>query len=220
MVIQHNLPAMTAANANSRNVAGIKKRTEKLSTGYSINREADNASGLAVSEKMRSQIRGLSQATNNANDSISLIQTAEGGLQETENILQRMRELAVQSANGTYTDEDRAQLQHEADALKGEINRISDSTEFNEMKLLSGEIKVSTGAKVKTNDYGALYGSVNYGLDIGGGKISVASSIQGMWLKFTTGASGKGGENAYFENDFERTQGELTQHITINLAEG
>ena len=220
MVIQHNLPAMAAANANSRNVAGIKKRTEKLSTGYSINRAADNASGLAVSEKMRSQIRGLSQATNNANDSISLIQTAEGGLQETENILQRMRELAVQSANGTYTDEDRAQLQHEADALKGEINRISDSTEFNEMKLLSGEIKVSTGAKVKTNDYGALYGSVNYGLDIGGGKISVASSIQGMWLKFTTGASGKGGENAYFENDFERTQGELTQHITINLAEG
>ncbi len=220
MVIQHNLPAMAAANANSRNVAGIKKRTEKLSTGYSINRAADNASGLAVSEKMRSQIRGLSQATNNANDSISLIQTAEGGLQETEIILQRMRELAVQSANGTYTDEDRAQLQHEADALKGEINRISESTEFNEMKLLSGEITVSKVDKVPTSDYGARYGSINYDLDIGGGKISVASSIQGMWLKFTTGASGKGGENAYYEYDTVRTQGELTQHITINLAEG
>ncbi len=220
MIIQHNMSAMIAGNANNKNVTGLKKRTEKLSTGYKINRAADNASGLSVSEKMRSQIRGLSQATNNANDAISLMQTAEGGLQETENILQRMRELAVQSANGTYTDEDRAHLQDEVDALKGEIDRISDSTEFNEMKLLSGEVTVSLETKVPTNDYGARYGSINYSLDIGGGKISVASSIQGMWLKFTTGASGKGGENAYYEYDLDRTQGELTQHITINLAAG
>ncbi len=220
MIIEHNLSAMIAGNANNKNVSGLKKKTEKLSTGYKINRAADNASGLSVSEKMRSQIRGLSQATNNSNDAISLIQTAEGGLQETENILQRMRELAVQSANGTYTDDDRAQIQHEVDALKGEINRISESTEFNEMKLLSGEITVSKVDKVPTSDYGARYGSINYDLDIGGGKISVASSIQGMWLKFTTGASGKGGENAYYEYDTVRTQGELTQHITINLAEG
>jgi len=211
---------MIAGDANLRNVAGLKKKTEKLSTGYKINRAADNASGLSVSEKMRSQIRGLSQATSNANDAISLMQTAEGGLQETEDILQRMRELAVQSANGTYTDEDRAHLQDEVDALKGEIDRISESTEFNEMKLLSGEVSLSLETKVPTNDYGARYGSINYDLDIGGGKVSVASSIQGMWLKFTTGASGKGGENAFYEYDVDRTQGELTQHITINLAEG
>lgn len=84
MIIQHNMSAMIAGNANNKNVTGLKKRTEKLSTGYNINRASDNASGLAVSEKMRSQIRGLSQATNNANDAISLMQTAEGGLQETE----------------------------------------------------------------------------------------------------------------------------------------
>ena len=131
-----------------------------------------------------------------------------------------MRELAVQSANGTYTDDDRQQIQHEVDALKGEIDRISESTEFNEMKLLSGEITVSKVDKVPTSDYGARYGFINYDLDIGGGKISVASSIQGMWLKFTTGASGKGGENAFYEYDLDRTQGELTRHITINLAAG
>ena len=87
MVIQHNMSAMIAGNANNKNVSGLKKKTEKLSTGYKINRAADNTSGLSVSEKMRSQIRGLSQATNNSNDAISLIQTAEGGLQETENKL-------------------------------------------------------------------------------------------------------------------------------------
>jgi flagellin len=138
MVVQHNISAMNANEAMRKNVAGLKKQTEKLSTGYSINRAADNASGLAVSEKMRSQIRGLTQATANSNDAISLIQTAEGGLQETEDILQRMRELAVQSANGTYTDEDRQQIQHEVDALKGEIDRIAESTEYNTMKLLDG----------------------------------------------------------------------------------
>ena len=217
MIIQHNLSAMIAGDANLRNVAGLKKKTEKLSTGYKINRAADNASGLSVSEKMRSQIRGLSQATSNANDAISLMQTAEGGLQETEDILQRMRELAVQSANGTYTDEDRAHLQGEVDALKGEIDRISESTEFNEMKLLSGEVSLSLETKVPTNDYGARYGSINYDLDIGGGKIYVTSDIAGMYLKFTTGASGKGGENAYYEDD---TTDGLTQHITINLVEG
>ena len=113
MVVQHNISALNANNAMTKNVSGLGKSTEKLSTGYQINRAADNAAGLAISEKMRSQIRGLSQATNNANDAISLIQTAEGALQETEDILQRMRELSVQSANGTYTDEDRDQIQKE-----------------------------------------------------------------------------------------------------------
>ncbi len=214
MIIQHNLSAMVAGDANLRNLAGIKKRTEKLSTGYKINRAADNAAGLGISEKMRSQIRGLSQATSNANDAISLVQTAEGALQETENVLQRMRELAVQSANGTYTDDDREQIDYEVDALKKEIDRIAESTEFNTMKLLNGGIGMKFEGKhgAKSNEYGALYGSINEDLAIGGGKIYVTSDIQGMYLKFTTGASGKGGENAFYDDN--------SMNITINLVEG
>ena len=161
MVVQHNISAMNANEAMRKNVAGLKKQTEKLSTGYNINRAADNAAGLAISEKMRSQIRGLTQASANSNDAISLIQTAEGGLQETEDILQRMRELSVQSANGTYTDEDRQQIQYEVDALKEEVDRISQATEYNEMKLLDG----SLAGKGPTNgEYGAKYGVINDGV--------------------------------------------------------
>lgn len=220
LIIQHNPPAMTAKNRMKRNITGLKKASEQLSSGYQINRAADNASGLAVSEKMRSQIRGLSQATNNANDGISLIQTADGALGETHDILQRMRELAVQSANGTYTDEDRIAIQHEVDALKSELNRISESTEFNEMKLLDGTLNVTINSEIKNNEYGALYGNVCHNLAIGGGKITVTGSIAGMYIDFTTEASGKGGENAYWQYDVDRTNGELTQHVTVNLAEG
>ena len=157
MVVQHNISAMNANEAMRKNVAGLKKQTEKLSTGYNINRAADNAAGLAISEKMRSQIRGLTQASANSNDAISLIQTAEGGLQETEDILQRMRELSVQSANGTYTDEDREQIQYEVDALKAEVDRISQATEYNEMKLLDGSL---SGVGGKATEYGAKYGVI------------------------------------------------------------
>ena len=159
MVVQHNISAMNANEAMRKNVSGLKKQTEKLSTGYNINRAADNAAGLAISEKMRSQIRGLTQASSNANDAISLIQTAEGGLQETEDIMQRMRELAVQSANGTYTDEDREQIQYEVDALKAEVDRISESTEFNEMKLLDGSLSNTEQSKV--GEYGPSFASIN-----------------------------------------------------------
>ena len=146
MVVQHNLNAINANNKMNINVSGTKKATEKLSSGYQINRAGDNAAGLAISEKMRSQIRGLSQATKNANDGISLIQTAEGGLNETHSILQRMRELAVQSANGTYQDDtDREAIQLEVDALKSEIDRIASSTEYNGMKLLDGSLGGSKG---------------------------------------------------------------------------
>ena len=169
---------------------------------------------------MRSQIRGLTQATSNANDAVSLIQTAEGGLNETEDILHRMRDLAVQSANGTYTDEDRQQIQHEVDALKSEINRVSDATEFNEMKLLNGELSVRMNSKVPTNEYGALYGNIVYGLAIGGGRITVSADVENVYLEFTDDASGKGGENAYYKYDIERTNSELSQHIVINLAKG
>ena len=156
MVVQHNLNAINANNKMNINVSGTKKATEKLSSGYQINRAGDNAAGLAISEKMRSQIRGLSQATKNANDGISLIQTAEGGLNETHSILQRMRELAVQSANGTYQDDtDREAIQLEVDALKSEIDRIASSTEYNGMKLLDGSLG---GTTTGTTDFGARYG--------------------------------------------------------------
>ena len=211
MVVQHNVSAMNANNAMSKNVAGLKKQTEKLSTGYNINRAADNAAGLAISEKMRSQIRGLTQATSNANDAISLIQTAEGGLQETEDIMQRMRELAVQSANGTYTDEDREQIQYEVDALKDEVDRISSSTEYNEMKLLDGSLDGKGAAK---GEYGARYGTQitdgnNKAMNKGS---TITSNIAGVQVSFTTGASGKGGENAAWDEDGTT--------LTINLVKG
>jgi flagellin len=210
MVVQHNVSAMNANNAMTKNVAGLKKQTEKLSTGYSINRAADNAAGLAISEKMRSQIRGLSQATSNANDAISLIQTAEGGLQETEDIMQRMRELSVQSANGTYTDEDRQQIQYEVDALKEEVDRIAESTEYNEMKLLDGSLDGKHGS---TGEYGARYGvQIDDGNDIMNKGSTVTSNIQDVNVKFTDKASGKGGENAAWDEDGTT--------LTINLTKG
>ena len=141
MVVQHNLNAVNANNKMNMNVSGTKKATEKLSSGYQINRAGDNAAGLAISEKMRGQIRGLNQATTNANDGISLIQTAEGALEQTHSILQRMRELAVQSANGTYQNEvDRENINKEVDSLKSEIDRISSSTHFNKIQLLDGSM--------------------------------------------------------------------------------
>ena len=206
MVVQHNMSAINANNKMNMNVAGLKKSTEKLSSGYQINRAGDNAAGLAISEKMRSQIRGLSQATKNAQDGISLIQTAEGGLNETHSILQRMRELAVQSANGTYTQSDRDAIQLEADALKDEIDRISTSTEYNTQQLLDGSL--SGGGEV--TEYGAHFGSIEKGLAINGGQITVTSSMKGVSLKFTTGASGVGGENAVWNK--EGTE------LTINLV--
>ena len=217
MVVQHNISAMNANNAMTRNVSGLGKSTEKLSTGYQINRAADNAAGLAISEKMRSQIRGLAQATNNANDAISLIQTAEGGLQETEDILQRMRELSVQSANGTYTDEDREQIQHEVDALKDEIDRIAESTEFNEMKLLDGSLDGGVG---NTGEYGPRYGvmlaakgtttPLAKNLSLEGS--SITSSVAGVSVALADAASGAGSENAEWSADGKT--------LTLNLKAG
>ena len=148
MIINHNLNAMNAHRNMSGTTTAQGKSMEKLSSGLRINRAGDDAAGLAISEKMRSQIRGLNQASRNAQDGISMIQTAEGALSETQAIGQRMRELAVQSANGTYTDEDRALINQEFDQLKSEIDRIANDTEFNGNKVLNGnlsgkEIKIS-----------------------------------------------------------------------------
>ena len=144
MVIQHNLTAM-----NSNRMLGVTsnsqaKSTEKLSSGYKINRAADDAAGLAISEKMRRQIRGLTQAATNAQDGISCVQTAEGALAEVHDMLQRINELAVQSANGTNMTTDRTYLNNEVSALKSEINRIANSVTFNEQKLLDGSFSNKT----------------------------------------------------------------------------
>lgn len=174
MIVQHN---MTAANTNRQlGIAAnaLSKSTEKLSSGYRINRAADDAAGLAISEKMRSQIRGLNKASSNAQDGISMIQTAEGALQESHSILQRMRELTIQAANGTETDDDRGNIQDEISQLQSELDRISTDTEFNTMKLLDGSLNgggSSTAAGPKFGVYDtALQGFVTS--DVAGVKIS------------------------------------------------
>ena len=139
MRIQHNISALNTHRNLGFNNAQSAKNLEKLSSGYKINRAGDDAAGLAISEKMRGQIRGLDMATKNANDSISLIQTAEGALNESHSILQRMRELAVQASNDTNVGEDRVALQKEVQQLKEELTRISTDTEFNTQKLLNGD---------------------------------------------------------------------------------
>lgn len=150
MIINHNLSAMFAQRTNKFNTFNVDGNIEKLSSGMRINRAGDDASGLAVSEKMRSQIRGLNQAERNAADGISLIQTAEGFLQETQDILQRIRELAVQASNGIYSSEDRMQIQVEVSQLVDEINRVASHAEFNGMKLLTGRFARNEGTNLVT----------------------------------------------------------------------
>ena len=149
MVVQHNLTAM-----NSNRMLGITtseqaKSSEKLSSGYKINRAADDAAGLSISEKMRRQIRGLTQASSNAQDGISMVQTAEGALSEVHDMLQRMNELAVKSSNETLTSVDRTYIQSEVDALTSEIDRVSGTTTFNEQYLLKGST-TGTGSDLET----------------------------------------------------------------------
>ncbi|MDR1916699.1 MAG: flagellin, partial [Synergistaceae bacterium] len=138
MIIMHNIPALQSYNALSLTNSYLQKSIQRLSTGLRINSAADDAAGLAISEKMRAQIRGLDRATSNAQDGISMIQTAEGALSETHSILQRMRELSVQSANDTLTQEDRSYIQLEIDQLREEVSRIATTTQFNKKKLLDG----------------------------------------------------------------------------------
>ncbi len=138
MVVQHNLTAMNTNRQLGITVSAQAKSTEKLSSGYRINRAGDDAAGLSISEKMRSQIRGLNKASANAQDGVSLIQVAEGALNETHSILQRMNELATQAANDTNTTIDRTAIQNEIDQLEQEITRIQSTTQFNKMNLLDG----------------------------------------------------------------------------------
>ena len=179
MIVQHNMSAMNANRMLGVTSSSLSKSTEKLSSGYRINRAADDAAGLSISEKMRSQIRGLNKASSNAQDGISLIQTAEGALNESHSILQRMRELSVQASNGTETDDDREAVQKEIEQLQEELTRISSTTEFNTMKLLDG----SQGGSSSTTSSGPKFGVIDTTLDgalvtsnVGGIKVTTAAS--------------------------------------------
>ena len=152
MVVQHNLSAMNANRMLSSTTSSLSKSTEKLSSGYRINRAADDAAGLSISEKMRKQIKGLTQASSNAQDGISCVQTAEGALTEVHSMLQRMNELAVQAGNGTMSKDDRQNIQDEMDQLVSEIDRVSETTKFNETYLLKGDDVSNGNTKKYTED--------------------------------------------------------------------
>ena len=146
MRIQHNIMSMNAYRNYNNNASALSKNLEKMSSGYKINRAGDDAAGLAISEKMRAQIKGLEAAQKNVKDGISLVKTAEGAMQEIQDMLSRMKYLATQSSNGTYDDDvDRKALQDEVEQLNSEINRIADSANFNGTKLLDGSLAAEGG---------------------------------------------------------------------------
>ncbi|EGO62283.1 flagellin [Acetonema longum] len=206
MIINHNIPAQNTYNRLTFNNSQVSKSLEKLSSGLRINRAGDDAAGLAISEKMRGQIRGLDQAVRNSQDGISLIQTGEGALNEVHSMLLRMRELAVQAGNDTNTDSDRAHLQNEVNQLLDEIDRVSNTTEFNTRKLLSGEV-VSIHDEVK----GTMNISKNTAADI---TFSVGASVGGP--ENTVVAKGAVGHGAF---TITRTGSANTQ-ASIEVATG
>lgn len=184
MVVQHNLTAMNSNRMLGLTSAAQAKSTEKLSSGYKINRAADDAAGLAISEKMRKQIRGLTQASANAQDGISAVQTAEGALTEVHDMLQRMNELAVKAANGTNSESDRTAIQAEIDQLTTEIDRVAETTKFNETYLLKGD---SNAAKETSYSYN------KFGTNTTGSAIFSTDSVTGLEIAFT--AATVNGEN-------------------------
>ncbi len=187
MRINHNLMSINTNRQLGVNRGATQKSLEKLSSGLRINRAGDDAAGLAISEKMRGQIRGLDQASRNSSDSISLIQTAEGALNETHSILQRMRELSVQSANDTNTDADRKELQAEVSQLVSEIDRIANTTEFNTKKLLDGSAKgvaaeIKGTASVNNNSGVTITSTALSNLDAAAGTLASASKVDGAYI--------------------------------------
>ncbi|MDL0429138.1 flagellin N-terminal helical domain-containing protein [Bacillus amyloliquefaciens] len=202
MRINHNIAALNTSrqlNAGSNSAA---KNMEKLSSGLRINRAGDDAAGLAISEKMRSQIRGLDMASKNAQDGISLIQTSEGALNETHSILQRMSELATQAANDTNTDSDRSELQKEMDQLSSEVTRISTDTEFNTKKLLDGTAKDLT-FQIGANEGQTMTLSIN----------KMDSESLNVGTTYTAQAEGtlKSGDTTIAWADAEETDGKVTK---------
>ncbi len=172
MVVQHNLTAMNSNRMLGLTTASQAKSTEKLSSGYKINRAADDAAGLSISEKMRKQIRGLTQASSNAQDGISAVQTAEGALTEVHDMLQRMNELAVKASNGTNSEDDREYIQNEIDQLTTEIDRVSTTTKFNETYLLQGDAEGVTAAE-QTVEVAAVNATIAKGATVKAGTVEL-----------------------------------------------
>ena len=179
MIVQHNMTALNANRMLGVSVNNVAKSTEKLSSGYRINRAGDDAAGLSISEKMRGQIRGLEQASTNAQDGVSLIQTAEGALNEIHSVVQRMRELTVQASNDTNVTADRVAIAKEIHALTSEITRIASQTEFNTMKLLDGsftgkqlQVGANAGQQIDINIEAMSAGTSGLGLEDIGGTVS------------------------------------------------
>lgn len=193
MIINHNMNALNAHRNMNVNNTAAGKSMEKLSSGLRINRAGDDAAGLAISEKMRGQIRGLEQSSRNAADGISMIQTAEGALNETTNILQRMRELAVQASNDTNTSSDREEIQKEINALTEEVDRIANNTEFNTQKLLNGN-KSGVGGEVVNKAVNAVAGQfeVNFGAAL---KQDEVITIDGKDFKVLAAQAGNNHKN-------------------------
>ena len=202
MVVQHNLSAMNTNRQMGMVTSALQKSTEKLSSGYKINRAADDAAGLSISEKMRSQIRGLNKASDNAQDGISLIQVAEGALNETHSILQRMNELATQAANDTNTSTDRTAIQAEVNELVKEIDRIQSTTQFNTQNLLDGtftdknlQVGSLSGQRIKisiSNMNAATLGVNNVKVSTHGGAGTGMTAIQKAIDKVSTQRSNLG----------------------------
>lgn len=210
MIVQHNLTAMNTNRQLGISTNAMAKSTEKLSSGYRINRAADDAAGLAISEKMRSQIRGLDKASANAADGISMIQTAEGALNESHSILQRMRELAIQAANGTETDEDRGNIQDEIEQLQEELDRIASDTEFNQMNLLDGSL---SSASTGVTSAGPKFGVYDTNL-----KAFVTSNVAGVGIKVSASAE-SGGESAIWSDDGKTLTLNLAKNMTYTQSE-
>ncbi|MEK3790871.1 flagellin [Paenibacillus sp. FSL R7-0204] len=236
MIINHNITAQNTHRQLSTNTANQSKNIEKLSSGLRINRAGDDAAGLAISEKMRGQIRGLDQASRNSSDAISMIQTAEGALNETHSILQRVRELAVQSANGTNTDSDRKSIQDEVNQLADEINRIGNTTEFNTQSLINGsKDKTEAIAAVKNatsldkigagTDKFVVRSAATAGTGVGAAVSAAVTIHDGTVGKYTSGLGGGTLTNATttLSTAVDATHNELTVKIgnsvrTITLA--
>ena len=221
MIINHNMNALNAHRNMGVNNTNAGKSMEKLSSGLRINRAGDDAAGLAISEKMRGQIRGLEQSSRNAADGISMIQTAEGALNETTNILQRMRELAVQASNDTNTSSDREEIQKEIDALTEEVDRIANNTEFNTQKLLNGN-KSGVGGEVVNAAVQETKGEfeIDLGAVLAGNK---KLNIDGIELTIT-GAQANGGDAlkdaiAAKLTDYEVTVDDPTDGKKIKLTQ-
>ena len=223
MRIQHNIMAMNAYRNYTNNTSALSANLEKLSSGYKINRAGDDAAGLAISEKMRAQITGLDVAQKNAKDGISLVQTAEGALTEVHDMLNRMVELADQSANGTYDNTDRTQLQKEVSNLMTEINRIADSANFNGIKLLDGSMSGASADFTQMTASAAATFTVNFdaGLDgesLAGGSIQIGNKV--IQVKAATVSSGVAASGAQMINGALYVGKDATASAIVTALDG